>query len=161
MIRSYRADDLAFVLDLWAEFDRFHVASDPSRFRIPGDDERLTRHLHYTADAESFLLVADAGSALSGFIAGTFRKTPAVALLRDASIQELHAIFVLPDTRTESVGSELVRAALALGRTRRALEAVCHIWSFNDPAAAMVRKLGFYRQSSKYAFRFSGLEESM
>lgn len=150
MIRPYIDSDKPALLNLWEEFDREHIRRSERIFRLPDAGERDRRHEKYAHGTDPLLLVCEDNGELSGFLAGQFRRTPDVALLRERTILELHAIYVEPRERDGDRSEALVRAALNAGKARCADEAVCHIWAFNTRAEALVERMGFSVMSRKY-----------
>ncbi|HNY17338.1 MAG TPA: GNAT family N-acetyltransferase [Treponemataceae bacterium] len=156
MIREYRQSDRESMMELWRLFDRVHIDAMPERFREPSEEQRALRHDKYAAGPRDagrpshFMLVAEEGGAVNGFVCGAIRETPDVALLVNSVVIELHAVYVRNGWRKGRVSAELVRRALSIGKENGAETAVCHIWNFNAAARRHVERLGFRGVSAKY-----------
>ncbi len=155
MIRTGTSADFGSMEGLWDGFDQSHVARSSYLFRRPSREEKLFRHKKYSEGPAAFFLLYfdDAGdpSVPVGFIAGQFRATPDVTLLRAHSLLELHAIFVRPESRGSEAADALLGAAVREAEARSVDDVVCHIWAFNETAEALVLRAGFTRSSSKYS----------
>ncbi|MBN2738591.1 MAG: GNAT family N-acetyltransferase [Spirochaetales bacterium] len=156
MIRKYIEGDLDQCMELWRDFDRVHLEASSYFFRQPSEEEMFARHNKYAASKDSLIVVSDEGHLLSGFIAGVFRMTPQVNLLRDRKILDIHALSVLPGYQDRKTALGLFDFIFNLAKKEGVLDVEGSIWAFNEKAMSFVEKIGFKVQSRKYGYHLEG-----
>ncbi|MBN1523384.1 MAG: GNAT family N-acetyltransferase [Spirochaetales bacterium] len=152
MIRPYEKKDSEACMALWAVFDKALLEESEYFFREPMPKQIMERHKKYSQGRDSMFLVCEKEGEIAGFILGMMRKTPSVALLRDRTILEIHALSVLEKYQGRGIAGELMETALEFARKQKVQDVESQLWVFNTVTEKLFIKYGFKVQSRKYRF---------
>jgi ribosomal protein S18 acetylase RimI-like enzyme len=132
---------------LWRQIDDLHADIRPDYFRpVVRAREEWDKML---SSASAGLLVAEAADGrLIGAVTIRVFDTPADPSMVPRRRAHVDALVVDRRHRRTGVGTRLMDAAGAWGRTRGAVELVLTVWSGNAAAEAFYRRLG-YREVSR------------
>jgi ribosomal protein S18 acetylase RimI-like enzyme len=132
-----------------AALTRMHHALDPQRFLLlGGEDGKLEEGygrwlVRESKNSEAFVLVADAGADVVGYVYGTLEGRDYMAL-RDAC-GVLQDIFVEEQTRRRGVARTLVLELMARFRERGSPRMVLSTAARNEGAQHFFASMGFRR----------------
>jgi len=152
MVRPYSERDYSTCMDLWSEFDRFHLRKSDYYFKQPSASELMQRHEKYSRGENALFLVDEEGGNVLGFIVGILKETPGVALLKKRTVMEIHGLSVLAEYRETGVAGKLLEAAIHHARARKADDVEGHFWAFSHVAENLFKRFGFTLLSTKYGY---------
>src|SRR5262245_47778352 len=158
VIRSPMPDDAPRLAEAWIEFGRYYTALDPQLFRVPDQDglEGWIRNaIGGPPDEDHLWLVAEVDGILQGYVQAEISRPGPDArweLLADLgqSVLRVLALFVFEDDRREGIASDLMQAAEAWARERRATRAFLNTYA-RSPSA-----VPFYEEGMGYAANIVG-----
>ena len=141
-VRSARRADRAAVTALWSEADRLHSALHPGYFRGDGRlDPRLEAAFDRLSDGRE-LLVADRGAKVIGFVLVELLEPARLGRVVTGRRGHIDTLVVAVEARRTGCGRQLVEAAVAWARARRAEELLLTVWSGNEAAERFYERLG-------------------
>ena len=119
--------------------DGVHALLMPDFFRVPSKDEVVFPR----ADGLAAILVADDGVGVVGYVEVKIVGAPASSTITPCRRAHIETIVVDEARRQAGVGTALMRAAAAWARRRQAADLVLTVWSDNQAAEALYRRLEF------------------
>jgi GNAT superfamily N-acetyltransferase len=141
-IRPGAEGDLESVVKLGITIQELHAEGLPEVF-VTADGQALTEFFREVLTSESFVLVAEAGNDMVGYILADHIERDASPFKHASSLLYVHHIAVRPDAQKRGVGKQLMDAAVELGRTLGATAVRLDSWSFNSDAHAFFTNHGF------------------
>jgi ribosomal protein S18 acetylase RimI-like enzyme len=141
-IRPLRADEVDKLIVLWKAF-----MNDPSAMDglILAHEENARRMAEFVtkliADDPNQVLVAEDGGSLVGYL--IFENHAKSALETSRQWGKIEDLYVVPSHRQRGIGGDLLRACVAYLRTVGVSGVRLNVWSENQGAIRLYRKLGF------------------
>lgn len=141
-VRVASDSDADEILRLWQELMRFHEDLDDRFDRAEGSEAAWRAYLgDLFTDAESFVFVAEAGSAIVGFISGSINEGPPVLKARRFGwVSDAH---VDGDYRRQGIGERLFERAREWFCDRGIPVIQLNVSPGNPVAESFWRKMGF------------------
>jgi len=148
MKKALRCGKLRFDLDRIAPlFDLYRQF-----YRKPSDLDRARRFLRERFEHnQSIIFLAARGD---GAAVGLAQLFPSFSSASAARILILNDLFVLPEVRRKSVGSQLLTAAVDFGRAIGAVRLTLSTEVTNETAQALYERAGWTRQTDFYIYNF-------
>jgi ribosomal protein S18 acetylase RimI-like enzyme len=149
-VRRATTKDAALIATLIADVQALHAAALP-RFFKPADK------ISYAADAaevlanpERLIFIAYVADEPAGFIHAQMIHQAETSLICAQHTLYIHTISVRPNYRRRGVGSALMAAVRAAGKSMRIERLVLDVWTFNEAARAFFRRQGLTACCERY-----------
>jgi len=137
---------------LW-QLNDLHVKKEPSVFRAPASKKFAIPFLKkLMAKRSERLMVAESEEGMVGFVHGSIRRMPRLAIFVSGKYLYIENLFVAEGHRKRGVGEALIKAIQRWGRARGAKRTEINVWEM-DQAIKLYRKLGFRTVSRKMEVR--------
>lgn len=142
-VRRATTQDAALVATLLADVQALHAAALPRQFK-PVDKVSYAKDAAAAlAKPEKLIFIAYVADEPAGFIHAEAIRQPETALLCAQQTLYIHAINVRPSYRRRGIGTALVEALRAAGKSMRIERLGLNVWSFNEAARQFFRDQGF------------------
>lgn len=142
-VRRATTRDAALIATLIADVQALHAAALPGRFKPVGKASYAKDAAAALANPERLVFIACVGDEPAGFIHAETIRQPETSLLHAQQTLYIHAISVRPAYRRRGVGSALMEALRAAGKSMRIEQVGLNVWTFNEAARAFFRRQGF------------------
>lgn len=144
LIRAARAEDVAVVLELYAEVDELHRAAHPDLYGSPIPVRDAAGFEKEMAEPHVGVLVAQTASGdVVGFAQLFELQTPEGRPLRPRRYCLMDALGVAAAHRRQGVGKALMQAAEEWAKARGLESIEVTVWAFNDSARRAYEQQGF------------------
>ena len=142
-VRRANRNDAALIATLIADVQALHAAAMPQRFKPVGKVSYAKDAAAVLAKPERLVFVAYVGEEPAGFVHAEMIRQQEPALLHAQQTLYIHAISVRPTYRRRGVGSALIEALRAAGKSLRIEQLGLNVWTFNEAARQFFRRHGF------------------
>lgn len=142
-VRRATRTDAALIATLIVDVQKLHAAALPRQFKPVGEVSYAEDAAAVLAMPERLVFVAYVGEDAAGFVHAETIRQPETSLLYAQQTIYIHAISVRPSYRRRGVGSALMDALRAAGRSLRIERMGLNVWAFNEAARQFFRRQGF------------------
>ncbi len=141
--RKMTADDYGAVDGLMRELHALHAEARPDMY-VPVEHPYTHEEFLRRVSGDGWIsLLAESGGAVVGI---TFVELREREFMVNSRTAYMHDIYVVPAKRRGKIGTMLYRMAEREARERGAHRLDIMVWSFNEPALAFYRAMGFTPQ---------------
>ena len=142
-VRRTTTKDAALIATLIADVQALHAAALPRQFKPVGKVSYAEDAAAVLAMPERLIFIAYAAEEPAGFVHAEIIHQPETSLLYAQQTLYIHAISVRRSCRRRGVGSALVAALRAAGKSMRIERFGLNVWLFNEAARQFFRRQGF------------------
>lgn len=140
MVREMCKSDLAEVAEMLGALHAVHRENMPIIFGDYPSGHFEKEAARILKDRRQIKLVYQKGSQLQGVCVASVRpvNNPAIG-----KIGEVHSLYVHASCRRQGIATALLQAMLIAIRKKGVGHVQLKVWTFNEPAAALYKKMGF------------------